>query len=100
MPFIDLISYNYDIMNTIAKVNTHRYNTIQNNYTIVCQASYVRHLKPLMLITNNKVNKIITFNLKDIKLILHYISLTRYYFKQHIQMLNNHSNINGKIKTI
>ena len=43
MSFIDLIRYNYNIMNKIAKVDTHIYHTIQNNYTTVCKASYTRH---------------------------------------------------------
>ena len=66
-------------MNKFSKMDTHRYHTKQNNYTTVCKASHERYLKPFMLITNNMVNEIITFNLKDIEFILHYIKLTNYY---------------------
>ena len=35
MSFVAFMCYNYNIINKIPKVNTYRYHTIKNNYSIV-----------------------------------------------------------------
>ena len=68
MLFVALICHNNNIINKIAKVNAHRYHTIQR-------------FKPKTSknINTNRVNKIAIFISKDSEFILHYITLTDYY---------------------
>ena len=79
MSFVALISCNYNIMNKIAKVNTH-IDTTQSKTIIVHSDNLpMQGIKTINIITNSRINKITTFYSKKIKLLLHYITLTHYY---------------------
>ena len=59
------------------KVDTHKFHTIQNKITTPCQA-FKEGIKN-QYCQYNRRNKVTTFNSKDLKFILHYITLTDYY---------------------
>ena len=53
----NLICCKHNIINKIAKANTHRYHTIQNNYSIVSYQNYILlYCKGRFQVTSNNTN--------------------------------------------